>query len=772
MHTAIAQDMNVTATEDAQKLDLPNALKAGKREVMIPLRRLVASPYNQRKGKRDPATIGAIADNIRAVGLLQNLVVHPMRVRARQAQTFGVDAGETRRLALMLNVERGDFTLDDEVRCIEITEADAILASASENDLRAPVHPADQFVAYKALADQGRSTAFIAAVFKVTPRMVAGHLKLAAVSPKLFELFASDEMDLEQIQALAITDDHERQEAAWFGAQNSWNQEAHALRSVLRGDRLTFGDRMVRFVTVEAYEAAGGTVERDLFAERDEGFIVSNDILGRLFDEKIAASVQAVKAEGWAWTEARPKFEYGDRNSFTELDAEPNPLTDEQQSHLEALQRRSDEIYDRLGESDDAEEGDEARLSDDAYNELDKEQDRLTREIQTIEERDGVYTSEQMKVSGAIVTVDHRGELVVCRGLVRREDREEARAALQDSGASVPRDLSRKKKGVHSEKLLLNLTAHRTAAVQSALSQNPRVALVALTHRLALSYLYKGYDLDSLSAAQITRKETPHDMNRSAPEIKTTDHATGLREYVESWQAMLPKNPVLLFGWLLEQPQDRLLNLLAVCTALTINGVARDERPNAVNVVAGALDLNLSAYWQPTRTGYLDHVSKDRIATIVSQVVSKEEGARLTKMKKGEAAQVAEKLLTGKDWLPEFMSNAEVAPCTDQDATSGDNSLDCAVDDDDDHQSPDSALVTANADTSEGEENDHAVEGDAGAWQFPRAADFACEKSAGQFMQVQATAMLASRPAALSPASAWPFPTASSQSLMKSRRAA
>lgn len=86
------------------------------------------------------------------------------------------------------------------------------------------------------------------------------------------------------------------------------------------------------------------------------------------------------------------------------------------------------------------------------------------------------------------------------------------------------------------------------------------------------------------------------------------------------------ENPNLLFGWLLEQPQDRLLNLLAVCTSLSINGVSREEGPSAVNALAGALSLNLSAYWQPTRASYLDHVSKDRIVAVVSEVVSKEEG--------------------------------------------------------------------------------------------------------------------------------------------------
>jgi len=770
MQTVTAPDTAANATENTPA-DLPIALNAGTGEVLIPLKRLVASPYNQRKTKRDPAAIEAIADNILAVNLLQNLVVHPMKVSPKKAQTYGVDAGETRRLALLRNVERGHITPDFPVRCIVISEAEAILASASENDLRVPPHPADQFIAYKALADEGRSPEFIAAVFKVTPKTVAGHLKLAAVSPKLFDLFANDEMSLEQIKALAITDDHERQEAAWFGAQQEWRRRPHELRAVLQGDRLSFGDRIVRFVGVAAYEAAGGVVERDLFATRDEGFIVDRDLLDRLFDEKMAGKVDEIKAEGWSWVEARPSFDYDERNQFTTLYAEPAPLTAEQQAELDALEKRADEIQERLEASYDTDEGDPDFLTDEQFETLELESDRLNAAISAIEDRDGVFTSEQMAVSGAIVTINHAGDVEVCRGLVRREDRAQARAQLEESGASVPRSLIRKEKGVHSEKLLLNLTAHRTAAVRSALSQNPHVALVTLVHKLALAYLVEGYDLDCLSAAQISSKEAFYDMHRAAPEIRDSALATGMDAYVESYKAMLPKNPNHLFGWLLEQPQDRLLSLLALCTSLSINGVSREEGPNAINAIAGALNLNLSAYWQPTCESYFNHVSKDRIVAVVSEVVSKAEGARLSKMKKAEAAQTAEKLLEGKGWLPEFMAASEVKESRYVGRDEEEESDDEADDDE-------MALASDRTDTIANDETmGQPVRDEVGPWPFPKAADFAVAFEAAT-ESVEGSKQPAQhrddeplrKP--LHPALAWPFPPSNRDTLLRVRHAA
>ncbi|WP_423383494.1 ParB/RepB/Spo0J family partition protein [Burkholderia sp. LMG 32019] len=720
MQTVIAQDTTVNATDNAHAVDQPIALKAGAGEVLIPLKRLVASPYNQRRTKRDPATIEAIADNILAVNLLQNLVVHPMRVTAKKAQTYGVDAGETRRLALLLNVDRGHIALDFEVRCMVISEADAILASASENDLRVPPHPADQFYAYKALADEGRSPEFIATVFKVSPKTVAGHLKLASVSPKLFELFASDVIKLDQIKALAITDDHERQEAAWFGAKGQWNQSANALRTVLKGDKLSFGDRMVRFVSVAAYEAAGGVVERDLFAAQDDGFIVNRDLLSRLFDEKIASSVEAITAEGWTWVEGRPKFDYDDRNQFTQLYAKPAPFSAEEKAKYEETEKRADELNDKLEASYDAEEGDAAYLSDEDRGKLEAECDQLYAVIHEMDDRGGQFTPEQMKVSGAIITVGHDGELEIVRGLIRREDRAEAREMMEQTGQSIPRSLTKKVKGVHSEKLLLNLTAHRTAAVQSALVVNANVALVAVVHRLVLEFVYDRYS--DLSAVQIKEELPMNGMDRAAPGIKELPQYDQLSLSVLAVTRLIPKNPNELFGWLLEQSQTALLNILAVCTALSLNGVSRTEDPNPINTIAGALELDLSAYWKPTRESYFNHVSKDRIAAIVSEVVSKEQGERIAKMKKGEAAQEAEKLLADKNWLPEFMAAAEVRETRHY---CGPNEDDSEADVDDVAESGEHATVLTtdpNSETEPGDEDTPATNLDPEP--LPKAEDF------------------------------------------------
>ncbi|MCW3733675.1 ParB/Srx family N-terminal domain-containing protein, partial [Burkholderia cenocepacia] len=108
-----------------------------------------------------------LALNIWKVGLLQNLIVHPMKVGARRAQTFGAAAGERRRLALIYLFEHDYIPADHPVRCRVVPVEDAVLLSATENEMREPMHPADACDAYRILVESGRSIEEIADLYGV-----------------------------------------------------------------------------------------------------------------------------------------------------------------------------------------------------------------------------------------------------------------------------------------------------------------------------------------------------------------------------------------------------------------------------------------------------------------------------------------------------------------------------------------------------------------------------------------------------------------------------
>jgi hypothetical protein len=155
-------------------------------EIFIPLNKLKKSPKNARKTPHSEAAIEAYAASIAAKGILQNLVVEPELDGDGTATGFySVTIGEGRR-AQLLRVKRKEIKKTEPIRCIVDTANDPHEISLDENVTRENMHPADQFEAFKKLADErGFGAEEIAARFGVTPHVVRQRLRLGAVSPKL-----------------------------------------------------------------------------------------------------------------------------------------------------------------------------------------------------------------------------------------------------------------------------------------------------------------------------------------------------------------------------------------------------------------------------------------------------------------------------------------------------------------------------------------------------------------------------------------------------------
>ena len=154
--------------------------------VLIPLSRLVPSAFNVRKsGGEDVSELAAL---IKAQGLLQNLVVHPDETkRGKSTGDYGVAAGGRRLRALGLLAKAGDIALDKDILCRLITRDAAIAASVSENSGRAAMSVADTVTAFADMIAAGAGIEDVAVCFGITPLTVQRRLKLAKVSPVLFE---------------------------------------------------------------------------------------------------------------------------------------------------------------------------------------------------------------------------------------------------------------------------------------------------------------------------------------------------------------------------------------------------------------------------------------------------------------------------------------------------------------------------------------------------------------------------------------------------------
>ena len=110
--------------------------------------------------------------------------------------------------------------------------------------------------------------------------------------------------------------------------------------------------------------------------------------------------------------------------------------------------------------------------------------------------------------------------------------------------------------------------------------------------------------------------------------------------------------------WALSQDTETLLELLAYLVAITVQGIQHQEssNANALDQLAGLLDVQIPEWWSATGETYLNHVSKDRLVEVVSEGASPEQAAPLVRMKKKEAIDTAEKALAGTNWLPSIMT--------------------------------------------------------------------------------------------------------------------
>ncbi len=635
----------------------------------IPFNRLVLSQANVRRIKAG-VSIEELAEDIARRTLLQSLTVRPiLDDKGAETGMFEVPAGGRRFRALELLVKQKRLVRTAPIPCVVRTEGLAEEDSLAENIQRAPLHPLDQFRAFLTLREKGKSEEEIAASFFVSVAVVRQRLRLAAVSPKLLDVYAEDGMTLDQLMAFTVNPDHARQEQVCEALQRSYTKEPHQIRRMLTEGAVRASDKRAQFVGVEAYEAAGGVILRDLFNSDDGGWLQDPALLDRLVTDKLDREAEAIRAEGWMWVEVAPDFPYGHTYDLRRLIGEHRPLTDEETTAHEALRAEFDQLEKTYAEG----------------NEIPEEVDQRLSEIETalaaFEERPVIYDPAEIARAGAFVSIDGSGGLRIERGYVRPEDEppllpsddgtvdgeadetgagtafgpdNDCPAAV--GGVSEQAEPPEEDEGVRPipDRLVTELTAHRTLALRDALAGDPDVAFLAALHVLCLKLFYR-YALDS--CLEIEPKSAM--FGSQAAGLADTASAKAIDARHAAWTAQLPKEPGMLWDVLTAFDHDSRQGLFAHCVALTVNAVSEtyNRRPKAIahaDRIAQAVALDMAAIgWRPTVDNYLGRVTKGRILQALSEARGDTTAERVRPLKKAEMAKAAEELLIGTGWLPE-----------------------------------------------------------------------------------------------------------------------
>jgi ParB family chromosome partitioning protein len=613
----------------------------------IPLTQLVPSAANVRKtGAKDG--IEALAASIAAHGLLQNLSVRP----AEEGQ-YEVVAGGRRLAALKLLAKQKQIAADYPVPCHALDGADAAEISLAENEMRLPMHPADQFDAFKKLADDGKGPEEIAARFGTTAKIVEQRLRLAVISPKLIALYRKGDMTLDCLMAFTVAEDHRQQEKAWKALPDWARTRPGAIREALTEKHVAADSRLALFVGIKAYETAGGAVLRDLFDDDNSGWLTDAALVNKLASEKLDQAAEALRGEGWKWIEIMPELSWEALKGFGKATAEQSPPTEEQQREIEALTAEGDAIIEEHGEEP---------ADDEITNRLWEIQERIA----DSSEGEEIWPDTAKANAGAVIGIGHDGRLDIRRGLIRPEDKAAAKKADRANNAATRSGKQGKPAASvpgsspgqgFSAALVEDLTAHRTAALQAMLADNPKVALAAIVHTLALGVFYSA--MPSESVLQI-RPSVVH-LDNSAEGIAATKAHQQLEATTKAVREQLPEDADRLWGWLVEQDQQALLAILAVCAGHTVDAVQKKHDPVPLDhaaALAVALKLDMAEYWQPSATGYFARVSKQQTLDAVAEGVTRQAADNLVKLKKDELAKEAEKALKGVGWLPAILRAA------------------------------------------------------------------------------------------------------------------
>ncbi|UCI05231.1 ParB/RepB/Spo0J family partition protein [Mesorhizobium sp. B1-1-8] len=680
----------------------------------IPFNKLVLSQSNIRRVKAG-VSIEELAASIARRGLIQSLHVRPV-LDAEGAETgmFEVPAGGRRYRALEMLVNQKRLNKTAAVPCVVGASNSGILMeeiSLAENDERVPAHPLDQFRAFQSMRDKGMTEEAIAAAFFVGVNVVKQRLRLASVSPTLLDVYAEDGMTLEQLMAFSVSQDHARQEQVWEQIRNSWQKEPYHIRRMLTETTARASDKRAVFVGLDAYEAAGGLVLRDLFQSDDGGWLQDVSLLDRLVSEKLKVIADEIAAEGWKWVEAAVSIPYGVPHGLRELDGTPPDVSDEEQATRDALQAELDRLTDEYQDADE--------LPD----EVDERLGEIEAAMKALDNRPVRYDPTEIAIAGVFVSIDSDGSLSVDRGYVRPEDErpvdtpddgaleEEVdpdtgeirapaiqRAVITVGGEPVPADDEDEDDGLKPlpERLVIELTAHRTLALRDALANHPQVALTMLLHKL-VSDTFRHTAPTGCLEASVRHLY----LSGQSEEMKASPAAQSEQTRHENWGDHVPADDQALWDWLEQLDDGTRLDLLAHCVSFGVNALYERPNPHAASGIsrhglevrlaqadrlAHATGLDMAAAgWKPTVGNYLGRVTKTRILEAVREGAGERAAQLVDHMKKGDMAKEAERLLADSGWLPEPLRMSDDTAASDaQHATpqSGDEDLPAFLADD------------------------------------------------------------------------------------------
>ena len=406
---------------------------------------------------------------------------------------------------------------------------------------------------------------------------------------------------------------------------------------------------------IAAYEAAGGVVVRDLFQGDDGGWLEDPALLDRLVADKLQAEAEGIACEGWKWIEVSVDLPYGYSHGLRRLAGEQVPVSDEDGAAHAALLAEYRTLEEEYSGQHEYPEDVDTKLG------------ALEAAIEAFEQRPFIFDPVEVARAGVFITLDRDGSLAVYRSYVRPEDEAQEETATQgvdDLGAegqgtdtdvsSYPYAASAQSGTIITsggralgataglvddeddgalkplpERLIMELTAHRTLALREAIGRSPDVALTLLLLKMVIDT----FRTSGASGGCVDVSVRHVYMSAQAPDLKDSPVAKAVDARHAAWEADLPLgDDAVLWDYITALDQGSRLSLLAHCLSFGINALHEKVNPYGAgisasglarrlaqsDILAKAVDLDMvDAGWEPTFDGYLNRVPKARILEAV-----------------------------------------------------------------------------------------------------------------------------------------------------------
>src|SRR5436305_9024475 len=248
----------------------------------------------------DRNSLEGLAASIRNDGLLQNLVVSPVKGKGEH---YRIVTGERRYRALKLLQERGevdgDFAVPVEIRA-SLSKEESLRIATVENLQRQNLTPLEEAAALTKLIHKGATLDDVAARTGLSQSTIKRRLALNGLCEETRAALALGIVNLAQAEAMTLGSD-QMQQGILEEIERGSDFSADEIKATLLDDRPTVA------LAIFPLERYTGTITTDLFAEDETSYFDDAEQFAVLQKEAVAELVKHHEASA-AWVEVTESY--------------------------------------------------------------------------------------------------------------------------------------------------------------------------------------------------------------------------------------------------------------------------------------------------------------------------------------------------------------------------------------------------------------------------------------------------------------------------------